>query len=306
MHGRTFLLSVLLALTPAAAARADLVVETESGPVRGVTTDDGRFWHGVPYGSPPVGELRWRRTLRPVTFAEWADRLDPDGVHDASARGPACLPPIEEGTYGSEDCLFLNVAVPPGTAPGDRLPVFVHSHGGANFWGEGEDNPSAFLRHGVVVVTMNYRLGALGLLAHPALSAEGGGSSSNYHLWDQISALEWVRDNIAAFGGDPDNVTLGGFSAGAGNALTLAASPLAHGLFHRVAHHAVGSDWVNGSYGSLEQREFIGRALAGGAGGAGRTAEHAHRRDAAGADPGGLSQLALEDPARGRGHRGRR
>lgn len=236
------------------------IVETTAGPVQGVDTPDGPRWFGVPFGVPPLGDLRWRPTVPATSWDAWPERLDDEGVLQADALGSACLQPWEDGPYGSEDCLYLNVFAPPDA---QGAPVFVHIHGGANFWGWGEDDATGFTRHGVVVVTMNYRLGMMGLLAHPALTDEGGGTSSNYHAWDQIAALRWVRDNIAAFGGDPDNVTLGGFSAGAGNTLALVASPEAAGLFARATVLAVGDAWVTGTnMHSLALREWIGERIA--------------------------------------------
>ena len=191
-------------------------------------------FRGIRYAEPPVGHLRWRP---PVAAAAWC------GIRRAEDFGPACLqtpsPPgsiyAQQPRHMSEDCLFLNVWRPPEAA---HAPVMVWLHGGALRRGDaasGLYDGEQLARKGVVVITVNYRLGVLGYFAHPQLSAESPhGSSGNYGLLDQIEALRWVRDHIAAFGGDPDNVTLFGESAGALSAIELMASPLGRGLFHRV------------------------------------------------------------------------
>lgn len=226
-------LAVLLALllsTPALAASP--TVRTEIGPVRGTTDQGVSAYLGLPYAAPPVGPLRWRppRPARP-----WSR------VRRADAFAPACLQtgvsmPGETSPATSEDCLYFNVWTPP-QPPKSGAPVIVWIHGGgyANgatalplYWGD------RLARKGVVVVTLAYRLGPLGFLAHPELSAEGGGASGNYGLMDQMAALGWVRRNIAAFGGDPANVTIAGQSAGAMSVSLLMASPRAKGLFQRA------------------------------------------------------------------------
>lgn len=215
---------------------AGLVV-TERGPVRGVDEGDTWSWKGIPYAAPPVGQLRWRPPEPPACWS---------GVLDADAFGPKCLQRGENGeVVGAEDCLTLNVWAPKGDAPEGGWPVMVFVHGGGNVQGSSSETvpggaplyDGRFLaqREGVVVVTLNYRLGALGFLAHEALSAESSdGGSGNYGLMDQIAALEWVRDNVAGFGGDPTRVMLFGESASGVDALALLASPLAEGLFRAV------------------------------------------------------------------------
>jgi para-nitrobenzyl esterase len=211
-------------------------VNTDAGRVRGVLSGDGavaRFL-GIPYASPPVGELRWRA---PLPVAKW------DGVRDATAFGPAApQPPMPEQSiyYGhetvfDEDCLYLNVYT--GATPKADRPVMVWLHPGAYQFGSGS-NPlydgEALARAGITLVTVNHRLGRLGFLAHPWLSAESGGrGSGNYGLMDIVAALEWVQRNIEQFGGDPHTVTLFGVSAGGNSVHTLRACPDAHGLFHR-------------------------------------------------------------------------
>ena len=189
---------------------------------------------GIRYAQPPIGELRWKPPV-PVT-----DRADPNPASDF---GTACIQPASPSgsIYSdlparmSEDCLFLNVWKPTAAT---RAPVMVWIHGGSLRVGNlaaGLYDGSELARKGVVVVTLNYRLGVFGYFAHPELTAESPhGSSGNYGLLDQIAALHWVRDNIARFGGDPDNITVFGESAGALSIIELMTSPLAKGLFDRV------------------------------------------------------------------------
>ncbi|WP_328875497.1 carboxylesterase family protein [Streptomyces sp. NBC_00287] len=240
--------ALLLPLTtPLPTARADaghdsVVVRTDHGWVRGAAgRDGGRVFQGIPFAAPPTGELRWR-TPRPV--AQW------QGVRDATAAAHPCpqlplrlLPdggpvlPGESNRTGStaEDCLYLNVWAPAHTT-GRPLPVLVWLHGGGNAYGAGSDyDGSALAPRGMVVVTVNYRLGALGFLAHPALSAESGDrASGDYGLMDQQAALRWVQRNIGAFGGDRNRVTLGGQSAGSADTCAHIVSPTAKGLFQRA------------------------------------------------------------------------
>lgn len=206
------------------------VVQTAAGPVRG--TDDGRIatWLGVRYAAPPVGELRWRAPLPPRPWTE---------VADATAFGPVCPQPKSPipmglGTTSSEDCLFLNVWAPSGAT---GKPVMVWVHGGAYIFGSGSQplyDGRALAGEDVVVVTLNYRLGTLGFLELAAVDGAAGHFDTNLGIRDVVGALEWVRDNITAFGGDPQQVTLFGESAGAGIVTTLLTVPAAAGLFHRA------------------------------------------------------------------------
>lgn len=205
------------------------VLEGIADPASGITA-----FKGIPYASPPVGDLRWRA---PQPVAAWA------GVRSAAKFGKPCLqpPPSPSSLYYSgsptvsEDCLTLNVWTP--TSAG-KLPVMVWIHGGALLSGSSAEplyDGAKLAAQGIVVVSINYRLGLMGYLAHPALSAESPDKlSGNYGLLDQIAALSWVRDNIAAFGGDPGRVTIAGESAGALSVIALLASPKAKGLFHRA------------------------------------------------------------------------
>ncbi|WP_198940447.1 carboxylesterase/lipase family protein [Micromonospora sp. CB01531] len=207
---------------------ASAVVVTDSGPIRGVVTGGYRSFQGIPYGAAPVGELRWVSPQPPTPWTE---------VRDATKPGNACAQPtgIPMGRPSTaEDCLFLNVTTPRGG--GTRLrPVMVWLHGGSLTYGAGDIyTPTALATRGdVVVVTVNYRLGALGFLAHQAFDA-GAARSGNFGLEDQQAALRWVRHNAAAFGGDPRNVTLFGQSAGSFSSCAHLASPASAGLFDKV------------------------------------------------------------------------
>ncbi len=222
--------AVLLVISAAHTTAAQ--VKTAGGLVNGVTVADGtiRVFNGIPYAAPPVGELRWRAPQPPQAW---------EGVRDASTPGPACLQgavyPDISFPKESEDCLTLNIHAPAG---GERRPVMVWIHGGGFTAGGGPEprhDGLAFARRGIVLVTINYRLGVFGFFAHPELTRESGtGSSGNYGLLDQVAALRWVKDNIASFGGDPGNVTIFGESAGSFSVSALVASPLAKGLFHKA------------------------------------------------------------------------
>jgi len=218
---------------PAIAGNAVLVSVTQ-GQIEGVRHDAISVFRGIPYAAPPVGALRWRP---PQPAPDW------DGVRDASGFGPSCVQPdvppaslyFDPPQSTSEDCLSLNVWAP---EDADGAPVIVWIHGGSLRIG-GSAQPfydgTAFAERGAVFVSINYRLGALGWLAHPGLTEESpDGASGNYGLLDQIAALEWVRDNAGAFGGDPDNVTIMGESAGALSVTYLLTSPLAEDLFDKA------------------------------------------------------------------------
>jgi para-nitrobenzyl esterase len=188
---------------------------------------------GIPYAQPPVGALRWAPPQPPATHA---------ATLQASAFGSAC--PQAPGAVASsaEDCLYLNVWKPAGAKPDDRLPVIFYIHGGAFTLGSGELGPSPLASRGVVVVSINYRLGALGYLANGALrAANKDGSLGNFAVMDQLAALGWVQKNIAAFGGDARNVKLWGTSAGATQSFSLLQSPKAKGLFQRAVMQSGGA-----------------------------------------------------------------
>ena len=249
-------------------------VQTKSGPVRGDGTDIVVF-KGIPYASSPTGARRWRP---PVPPEPWTAVLDatrfgpqcPQQGNFAPRAASAIAPPV---TPSSEDCLTLNVWTPAKTDR-ERLPVMAWIHGGGFTIGSGASPRSSaeiLAGRGAVVVTINYRLGALGFFAHPGLSRESDRHvSGNYGLLDQIAALRWVHDNIAAFGGNPSNVTVFGQSAGASSgAGALMVSPLARGLFHRVIAQSAGTTGTVGpkprlraSYYGFPPAEAKGESLA--------------------------------------------
>ncbi|MBA4010481.1 MAG: carboxylesterase [Phenylobacterium sp.] len=228
--------SLALAATPTHGA--DLLRQTPLGALRGQSDGAVESYKGVPYATPPVGELRWKP---PVAQTPWA------GVRTASGFAPACLQPSspiafykDDPPSQSEDCLYLNVWAPVGAR---KAPVIVWIHGGSLMMGTASTphhDGRALAAKGAVVVTINYRLGVFGYLAHPELTAESAqGASGNYGTLDQIEALRWVRRNVEAFGGDPEAVTVMGESAGALSAAQLMASPLARGLFQRAIAQSV-------------------------------------------------------------------
>jgi para-nitrobenzyl esterase len=234
-------LAVLAAVLFSAAyvRAADEPLRVDTGLISGVRGGDDaavRIYKGIPYAAPPVGKLRW---APPQPATAWS------GVRACDEFGPVCpQPPYPAGSFyarppepQSEDCLFVNVWTPAKT-PGDKLPVMVWIHGGALSRGSGSMgvyDGTQLARRGVVLVTLNYRLGPLGFLADAALSGESQhASSGNYGLLDQIAALEWVKRNIGAFGGDPERVTIFGESAGSWSVCSLVATPLAKGLFQRA------------------------------------------------------------------------
>jgi para-nitrobenzyl esterase len=250
----TKLLSCSLAVLAAATSvpttvftKAPATVRVDSGEVQGVTADGVASYKGIPFAAPPVGDLRWRP---PQPASRWT------GVRQAAEFGASCM----QGRFGgpapapasgapavqgpSEDCLYLSVWRP--AEPAARnLPVMVWIYGGG-FTGGSSSSPNTsgaqFAKQGVVLVAMNYRVGRFGFFAHPALSKERPDDlKGNYAYMDQIAALQWVKRNIAAFGGDPNNVTIFGFSAGGVSVHSMLASPLARGLFHKAIAQSGGS-----------------------------------------------------------------
>lgn len=221
------------ASSSSATSEASPVVNTPVGSVRGVREGDANVFRAIPYALPPVGERRWRP---PAPMPRWS------GVRTTQQAGAACMQPaMAAGPYNrakqvmNEDCLTLDVTSP---ANAHNAPVMVWIHGGTLIWGTAQSrmyDGREFAKRGVVLVSINYRLGVLGYLAHPELSKESADNvSGNYGLLDQIAALRWVRENIASFGGDARNVTIFGESAGALSVEYLLASPAARGLFDRA------------------------------------------------------------------------
>ena len=237
---------------------ADVIVNVSGGQLGGEALSDGTFaFKAVPFARPPVGPLRW---TAPQDAPAWS------GVRFSKDSAPGCL----QTAYGwqddisrrsSEDCLYLEIRTP-SLNNGANKPVMVFIHGGANRAGAGAGTISSSLgRRDVVVVSLQYRLGVFGFLSHPALTAEQGGSSGNYALMDQIKALQWLHDNIARFGGDPDNVTIFGHSAGGQDVGLLMASPLARGLFHKAIAQS-GTPQFGFAPRTLAQNETLGIQLA--------------------------------------------
>jgi len=247
--------AVVLAAAGAAHAQAPKV-KVEGGSLVGEATDRADIFRNIPFAAPPVGKLRW---APPQPAARWS------GERDATKNGPSCPQPMNaDGTPNSggangpmsEDCLQLNVFAPKGAK---AAPVMVWLHGGSHRTGAGwiYDGQN-FARDGVVVVTINYRLGPLGYFAHPALTKDAGANpTGNFGLMDQIAALKWVQKNIAAFGGDPKNVTVFGESAGGMSTLAILATPAAKGLYAKAIVES-GLGWFQPSSLAEKETEYAG------------------------------------------------
>lgn len=243
------LLPVLFLIQPlcAAFAHGTDILATSAGPVSGRTENGISIFLGIPYAAPPVGNLRWKPPQKPARWKE---------VRISTSFGHACPQPTrQEGGDYSEDCLYLNVWTPQVKAE-EKLPVMVWIHGGGFNFGSAampEYDGKNLAGKGVVVVSLNYRLGPLGFLSHAALVKETeDGTSGNYGLLDQMAALKWVRDNIGAFGGDRENVTIFGQSAGSRSVSLLLISPLSKGLFHRAIAQSggpiIGSEYLSPNF----------------------------------------------------------
>ena len=238
--------------------KPDVIVPVSGGQIGGEAWQDGTFaFKAIPFARPPVGSLRW---TAPQDVPAWS------GVRFSKTSAPGCL----QADYGwqtkisqasSEDCLYLEIRTPSLNRSAHK-PVMVFFHGGANRAGSGEGTISSDLgKRDVVVVSLQYRLGVFGFLSHPALTAEQNGASGNYALMDQIKALQWVRDNIRTFGGDPENVTIFGHSAGGQDVGLMMASPLAHGLFQKAIEES-GTPQFGFVPRTLSQNETLGIKLA--------------------------------------------
>lgn len=228
---------------------AILKTTVSQGEIQGIKKDRCTLFCGVPYAQPPVGELRFQAPQPPLSWNSvysadhfpnicWQDEAETDEFYNKEFYSAE-----EFRTAPSEDCLYLNIWTP-AQAPGEKLPVALWIHGGAFTHGNGHESEfdgEAYCRRGVILVTMNYRLGVFGFLAHPWLSRKDPlHISGNYGCLDQIAALKWVHENISAFGGDPDNITLFGQSAGAMSTQTLVTSPLTKDLISRAIFQSAG------------------------------------------------------------------
>lgn len=278
----TTVLTSITAFGGVQAQSASPVVTSKHGKLRGLTEKGISIWRGVRYAAPPTGINRWRP---PQPLAAWQD------IRDATSFGPACLQPVARNEPErslkdkpqSEDCLALNIWAP---QDAQSLPVMVWIHGGSFRFGTGSldlYHGDELAKQGVIVVTLNYRLGLFGTFSHHALRDDGL-TDVNFGLLDQIAALQWVRDNIAAFGGDPSNVTLFGESAGGVSVSYLMASKAARGLFHRAI---VQSGGLAVPLNDRQQGDAIGR----------RIAEDLNLPDATAADLRALPAEALRDAA---------
>lgn len=241
-----------------AGAKDALTVKTAAGKARGKAINSGKVhaWLGLPYAAPPVGDLRWKA---PQPAAKWPGERDATKFAAHCAQNPVFEDMVFQDNGPSEDCLYLNVYAPATADKDSKLPVMFWIHGGG-FSGGGSNEP----RHngdflplkGVVLVTINYRLGVFGFLATEELAKEASGAAGNYGLADMIAALHWIKANVKGFGGDPDNVTIFGESAGSFAVSTLMASPMAEGLFQKAIGESGGA--VAGStleYDNLPTRE---------------------------------------------------
>ena len=267
----TIALPLLLLTVSTAPLHAALAtpVRTASGPVSGVAGADPSVtaFKGIPFAAPPVGDLRWRAPQPPAVW---------QGTRKAEQFSDSCIQKIvpERKPWTTEfmahnqigeDCLYLNVWTAAKAAT-DKRPVLVWFHGGG--YNEGSTAVPVYdgeelARKGLVVVTVNYRLGLFGFLAHPELSRESGhNASGNYGTLDQIAALQWVRQNIAAFGGDPGRVTIAGQSAGASSVHNMTVSPLAKGLFHRAIAESGSSVAANNRAAGMREAEEAGAKFA--------------------------------------------
>ncbi len=249
--------SMLSSMAVASSAQEPSFLKTKNGVVQGIHEDEVYVYKGIPFAAPPVGNLRWRP---PQPEEPWADVRSALQFGDYCPQNAASIFPDPPGNM-SEDCLTLNIWTPSANVDA-RLPVMVWIYGGGYVNGSGSlsiYDGTALAKQDVVLISINYRLGVLGFFAHPALSqAQAGEPLGNYGLMDQIAALEWVKENVAAFGGDPNNVTIFGESAGAGSVNYLMVATTAKGLFHR----AISQSSSAGLQPEPEMTRPVGRRLA--------------------------------------------
>lgn len=268
---RSWVWLMLISLVPSVSAQTSEAasVRISSGPVIGVEAGTVQSFKGIPYAQPPIGPLRWRAPQRPQPWTEprFADRF---GDRCLQPVRPAFRPLPDAVATMSEDCLTLNVWTPAQRA--EPLPVMFWIHGGGFRFGSGQIPGEVFAEQGAVVVSINYRMGPLGWIAHPELAS----SAANFGLQDMTLALNWVQNNIEAFGGDPDNVTIFGVSAGAMAVNLLMASDAANGLFHKAIAQSAYGTWalprsrrasqrapLSMAYGTPESAEAIAAAVVG-------------------------------------------
>ena len=270
------LLAVLLvsiAFVPFATAQAPAKftdpVKIDTGLIRGAVIGDDQeinVFKGVPFAAPPVGDLRWKPPVAPLAHEGVLDcvTFGKSAIQEGMA-GLGGMAGFDLGSETSEDCLYLNIWAPE-NKPEQKRPVMVWIHGGAYVMGSGSQSMydgQALAEQGVILVAINYRLGAFGFLSHPQLSKESDhGSSGNYGILDQIEALKWVQRNIEAFGGDPERVTIFGESAGGGSVFSLLVSPLANGLFQRAIAESgplLVHKHLDESYAGMKSMETIGQ-----------------------------------------------
>jgi para-nitrobenzyl esterase len=233
-----------LALGLSTPVHADsLTVKTAQGKVQGKTINDGKVkaFLGLPYAAPPVGDMRWKA---PEPAAKWKATRDATHYGARCYQGRSFADMVFQDSGPSEDCLYLNVFAPADAKASSKLPVMFWIHGGGYTGGsasESRHNGDFLPTKGVVLVTINYRLGVFGFFATADLAKEAGGGAGNYGLLDMVAALQWVKANIAKFGGDPDNVTIFGESAGSFAVSTLMAAPPARGLFQKAIGESGGA-----------------------------------------------------------------
>jgi len=273
MRGIYFISVVILVAVLGACTKLEPgQVKVEGGIIQGVISDDLTIFKGVPFAAPPVGDLRWKA---PQPVVKW------QGVKQTTEYAPSPMQGGNPPSGKSEDCLYLNIWTPAKSAK-EKLPVLVWIYGGGFSFGstaEPVHNGEHLARKGVVLVSIAYRVGQIGFLAHPELSAENPhGVSGNYGLLDQIAALKWIQNNIAAFGGDPGKVTIFGESAGGISVSMLCASPLAKGLFHGAISQS------GGSFGPSRPTTYPGENM--------KTLEQAEQEGIAYAERAGASSLA--------------
>jgi para-nitrobenzyl esterase len=251
----------LMTMGTISASAGPLTVKTVQGKVQGKTINEGkvRAFLGLPYAAPPVGELRWKA---PEPAAAWKGVRDATKFGSHCAQGRVFADMVFPDPGPSEDCLYLNVYTPATANGGSKLPVMFWIHGGGYAGGSGSEprhDGAALPTKGVVLVTINYRLGVLGFLATSDLVKEGEGHAGNYGMLDMVEALRWVQANIAKFGGNPANVTIFGESAGSFAVSTLMASPMAQGLFHKAIGESGAAFSGTLATGSLEGSAAIGQ-----------------------------------------------